>query len=369
MSSPNIPVRNLWLLMLYGSDVGFLNNRVFASAEENPEKLPDLITELLCDAVESRLRNGLTLGFQSVSDSISRVRGRIDFLTTHTQRLLDHGRIRCTFDVVSPDTETNRFVLCALRKCLPMLQDKAVAARCRRCIHWMRSLGVSDTPVRGGLIKSSRRDRGIGQDQLMITLAGLALEMKIPSETEGGTLSYLPVRDERWLRVLFEKAVAGFYRIHTRGTAWKVTPGKWLNWQIEEQSDRVPELLPKMKTDIFLENQEIRNRIIIDTKFNEITVEGRYRDRSFRSGYLYQMYAYAKSQKKESEGFSVEGVLLHPAFGEGIDESVVIQGDRFRFVTIDLMADHQTWRTSLRSLLLKPKHNLPVGGRRRAEVD
>ena len=351
MTDVKIPVRNLWLLMLYGSDLAFLNHKAFVAAEKNPEKLPDLITELLCEAVEGRLRNGLTLGFRSISEPLPRVRGRIDFLNTYSRRLLDHGRVHCEFERISPDTEANRFVLSALKNCLPMLHEVSTAIRCRKCIHWMSSLGVAHVSPRGSRLRAGSFDRSTASDRLMLSIAALALEMKIPSEGHGEALAFVPKRDERWLRTLFEKAVAGYYRIHTLGSAWKVSPGKWLNWQIDEHSDRIPELLPKMKTDIYLENPVERSLIIIDTKFNQIIVDGRYRDKSFRSSYVYQMYAYTKSQPKADDAASVEGVLLHPSFGQIIDESVVIQGDRFRFMTLDLLAEHGVWAGQLSSLI------------------
>ncbi len=352
MEHPSIPVKNLWLLMLYASDLAFVDKKAFVAAEDNPEGLPDLIAALLCEAAESRLRDGLTLGFRSVSGPLTRVRGKINFVTTASRRLLDKGLVHCSYDQISADTDKNRFVLAALTKCLPLLRDEGVASRCRRCIHWMRSIGVSDSSAHNKLNAGKANDRRNARDALMMSLASLAMDMKLPSEQGGDQLSFEPSRDERWLRVLFEKAVAGFYREYANSAGWKATPGKWLNWQVQEQSTQIPDLLPKMKTDIFLENTKLGRRIIIDTKFNEITVKGRYRDRSFRSGYVYQMYAYTKSQHGSSDdSFMTEGILLHPAFGESCDESVVIQGDRYRFMTVDLMEDLAVWKRQLLDII------------------
>ena len=61
-----IPVRNIWLLMLYASDLfrEILPQRR-ASIEENPDDIPDLVAEILTHAVERRLRRNLSFGFQS----------------------------------------------------------------------------------------------------------------------------------------------------------------------------------------------------------------------------------------------------------------------------------------------------------------
>lgn len=45
-----------------------------------------------------------------------------------------------------------------------------------------------------------------------------------------------------------------------------------------------------------LEHVVTRRRIVIDTKFTSILTPGRYRERTLDSGYLYQMYAYLRSQ-------------------------------------------------------------------------
>ena len=43
-----IPVRNIWLLMLYASDMyRYLGYRSI-SAEESPDQIPDLAAEILC---------------------------------------------------------------------------------------------------------------------------------------------------------------------------------------------------------------------------------------------------------------------------------------------------------------------------------
>ena len=95
-----------------------------------------------------------------------------------------------------------------------------------------------------------------------------------------------------------------------------------------------------MQTDIILENQAEKRRLIIDTKFNALLTKGRHREESLRSGYLYQIYAYLRSQEKEEDALSrhATGLLLHPAIHCAIDEYVVMQGHEIRFATVDLSA-------------------------------
>jgi 5-methylcytosine-specific restriction enzyme subunit McrC len=109
-----IPVRNLWLLMLYASDLFRTRGIGNVGLEDNPDDLPDLVAEILAHAVEVRQRRRLNLGYRSRDAVLNRVRGRIDVLNTERHRLLDRGLVACRFDELTIDTPRNRFVRAAL---------------------------------------------------------------------------------------------------------------------------------------------------------------------------------------------------------------------------------------------------------------
>ena len=109
-----IPVRNLWLLMLYASDLFRELEKAKVAVEDNPDDIPDLVAELLCRQVERRIQRNLSYGYQSREAILGRVRGRIDLLATERHRLLDRGKIACRFDELTVDTARNRFVRAAL---------------------------------------------------------------------------------------------------------------------------------------------------------------------------------------------------------------------------------------------------------------
>jgi 5-methylcytosine-specific restriction enzyme subunit McrC len=93
-----IPVRNLWLPMLYASDL-FRTRRIGnVGLEDSPDDLSDLVGEILAHAVEVRQRRRLSLGYRSRNAIRNRVRGRIDVLNTERHRLLDRGLVACRFD-------------------------------------------------------------------------------------------------------------------------------------------------------------------------------------------------------------------------------------------------------------------------------
>ena len=101
----HIPVRNIWLLMLYASDLyRELPRSKSVDVEEDPDELPNLVAELLTHAVESRMRRNLSFGYRRKQVDLDRVRGRVDLLRTERRQLLQRGKVACRFDEFTVDT-------------------------------------------------------------------------------------------------------------------------------------------------------------------------------------------------------------------------------------------------------------------------
>ena len=59
-----IPVRSIWLLLLYASELyRELPEARRVQLEDAPDDIPDLVAELLANAVERRLRRSLTFDY------------------------------------------------------------------------------------------------------------------------------------------------------------------------------------------------------------------------------------------------------------------------------------------------------------------
>jgi 5-methylcytosine-specific restriction enzyme subunit McrC len=345
-----IPVRNLWLLMLYASDLFRARGTERIGLEDNPHDLPDLVAEILARAVEVRLRRRLSLGHQPRAAVLNRVRGRINVLTTERHQLLTRGLIACRFDELTIDTPRNRFVRAALESISRVVRRRDIAHRCRSLASSLKVMGVSGHAPSRAEIGTFRFGRCDANDQLMIAAAKLAFDLALPTEVAGTDLLYLPDREVTWVRRLFEKAVGGFYDVVLSPEGWRVERGTALGWQIEQQTTGIDKILPTMRTDVVLDSDKSGQRIVIDTKFTSIVTSGWYRDETLRSAYVYQIYAYLRSQVGCGDPYAdcASGLLLHPSIGAMVDETVVIQGHSIRFATVDLTGS----ATEIRSQLL-----------------
>ena len=357
-----IPVRNLWLLMLYASRLyrALPTERRFA-AENNPDEIPDLVAEILTRAVERRLRRNLSSEFNRREDDLTRVRGRIDSLRTERRQLLQQGRIACSFDELATDTPRNRYVRTALNHLHRMVMGNTLKRRCRITASALERAGVGIDGSRTAGREISRSQFSVGRinadDRQMLAAAELAFSLRVPTEDTGQAQLPAPDRDERWVRRLFEAAVGGFYDTVLSPKGWRIRTGSKLNWQIESPTAGIESLLPGMTTDIILERPSeagtpTGSRLVIDTKFTSMVGTGQYGKLTLHSGYIYQIYAYLRSQEMPSDPLSLtaSGMLLHPSVGDEFDEAVTIQGHRIRFAAVDLAANSMAIRNRLLTL-------------------
>ncbi len=369
-----IPVRNVWLLLLYASRLfrEIPGSRRYA-AEENPDDIPDLVAEILVHAVQRRLRRNLSSELQRRQADLTRVRGRMDLLRTERRSLLQRGRIACTFDELTTDTPRNRFVRVALRELTRTVHNEELVRRCRRGAAALERAGVgsetSSIQYRNRTTTPEATGRTNAGDRQMLAAAQLAFRLRLPTEDPGTIHLSSPDRNDVRARTLFEAAVGGFYKTVLSPHGWEVGTGRRIHWQVEGATPGMAEILPSMQTDIVLEapagtERLVHQRLVIDTKFTHVLSPNQHGDEKLRSGYLYQMYAYLRSQERSDDPMSqhASGLLLHPSVGRHVDEAATIQGHRIRFATVDLAAEGPAIRERL--LSLTGAHSPPSGNHR-----
>ena len=204
-----IPVRNLWLLMFYASDLFRSKGTSTASLEDAPDEIPELVAEILVHSVENRLRRQLSATYMPRRAVLNRVRGRIDVLATERHQLLEKGLVACSFDDLTIDSPRNRYVRGALSRLGGLVDRKDLAHRCFRLANAMKSLGVSGRVPTRAQMSADRIGRHDADDRLMVAAARLAFDLALPTEEAGIHSVLMPDREERWVRRLFERAVGG----------------------------------------------------------------------------------------------------------------------------------------------------------------
>ena len=346
-----IPVRNIWLLLLYASKLyRYARDERINSIEDNPDDIADLVAEILAGSVERRIKRNLSFGYRSRDAVLRRLRGRVDLLRTERGQLLQRGKIACRFDEMTIDTPRNRYVRAALSKIAKVVNCLKLGRRCRIMATTLARMGVGDQPPRWSEISVGSFGRLDAGDRQMMAAARLAFDLALPNESDGANYLSRPDTEGEWWK-LFQDAVAGFYDVALRGM-WNVDPQQRINWPIENKTEEINEILPSMQPDIVLDNMNSKHRIVVDTKFTSVLAKGWRRPKSLKRDHIFQIYAYLRSQEDDGDPSSVDasGLLLYPVVKDvRVDESVIIQGHEIRFATVDLAAQ----ATEIRKQLLK----------------
>ena len=333
-----IPLRNVWLLLLYASEFYQSGPEAFDGIEEYPEKLPELLAELLVASTEDRLKRPLTPSFAPTSRDLSRVRGAIDTLRTESHQLLSRGLVACRFEELTVDTSRNRMIRTALESVAPLCGSEELSRRCRAQSQRLATLGVGLLNRRAGERDAEVRiTRNDARDRSVLLAARLALQLALPSGymTPGhgrGDLS------ERQFKHLFDRAVAGFYTAHGSGRGWTVMRGRKVDWKASDATVGLAAVLPHMVTEVWIDDVATGRRLIVATKFTAALKGGRLARETLRSGHLYELYAFVRAQESPVDHLAAAagGLLLYPAVGSSLAESFVTSGHRLGAATVDL---------------------------------
>jgi 5-methylcytosine-specific restriction enzyme subunit McrC len=121
---------------------------------------------------------------------------------------------------------------------------------------------------------------------------------------------------------------------------------------VQDDAEGLAHYLPRMELDTVLISKDRQQKIVIDTKFTSLLKSGWYRTESLSSAYIYQMYAYLRTQEAESLADRyATGILLHPAMDKSRRFSCEMQGHKFIFAAVNLNAPAQDIRAELLNLL------------------
>ena len=360
-----IPIRNIWLLILFASKLyeqyyNLPKHYCTGSIEDCFEDIIAFVANLLITATERRLRRELNHHFERKTTELTRVRGKIDLLTTERRKLLQKGRVSCQYFYLSVNTKSNRYAKAALEKAHQLLSkqkripqhEENIAQGCRNLAGKMELLGVVGPKPESTSERELLTHRHDRDERLMYFAASLIHELDIPAYDSDHYWQWSKP-DVKLLSDLFEKAIAGFYDVRLRASPWKVRRQTRHEWPVSVETCGLNDWLPILRTDLVLESSSTRDRIIIDTKFEEILKKNQFDELKFNNKNIFQLYSYIKTQDNTNVSYiyRTDGLLLHPAVGLSIDEHAVIQGHLIRFKTVDLNQSAATIQQELLSCI------------------
>lgn len=325
----SIPVGNIYYMLAYAfrdlTEQGIVSVR-----PEEFDNTAQLMAEIIIRGVSYQLKKGLFRGYESCTDELSSVRGRINMSETVNRCSHIRRKIVCDYDEYTDDTLLNRI----LRSTMLLLIRSDIKPRqvseLRRLVTYFGQ--VSDIALSEIRWNSLSYDRNSREYRLLMSVCRIICENMLHS-TENGDMILADFGEEN-LPKLYEKFILNYFAVHHK----KLSPASSeIKWAFSESGSK---LFPKMQSDIMLTNGN--RRLIIDAKFYSHTTVQNYGKHSVHSHNLYQLFTYVMNESAAFSG-DVSGMLLYAKTDDDVIPSeglsVNICGKAFAVRSLDLRGD------------------------------
>lgn len=207
----------------------------------------------------------------------------------------------------------------------------------------MRWPGCSEIFVTVAAVRVNERDcrriaihRNNRHYAFLIDWCALILATLLPDETGRGSTFRDFSRDHQAMARMFEQFVRNFYRHHAAECGVSAVRSKNIAWA-GAPLPSVGGAWPGMTADICL--QRATTPLVIDCKFYQQPLKGRYERDTLNSANLYQVFTYVQNLSRESGWENVEGLLLYAQRGAPFVLGYETCGLRIRAVGVDLSVE------------------------------
>lgn len=344
MAASPIPVRNLYYLLCYSWNRLAQGELVDVSTAGSTE-LADLFAVVLIGGVEHLARRGLEQGYESRSEELPTVRGKLNLLHSVRRLLLQHGKASCEFDEITVNTLSNRILKTTLR--VLSATEGIDHDLCLRLKQLHKSLrGIEELKLSPQHFRLVQLHSNNGFYRFLLNVCELVHVAALPDQGSGTFRFRDFVRDERKMARVFQDFVYNFFRLERPDLRVK---REKIKWKASSESDPRLSLLPSMETDISI--RKGLRRIIIDTKYYSQTLSKYYDAEKVHSANLYQLMTYLRSTELADDEI-LEGMLLYPTVDRSISSKYVIEGFPVTIATVDLNREWSLIRDDLRALVM-----------------
>ena len=314
-----------------------MNLELFDSDSSKTNKSNDSILEifiqLFCGKLWHAVRRGMVRRYESRSDNLTVLRGRLSVVSQIRHNLARPDRLACVFDEFTENNPLNQALKAALRVLARVAQSQANQRQLAELVFCFQDVDdVQPAKIRWNLAATNRLSE---KYKPLLALARLFIERKSPDVVTGSGEGFALLFD---MNVLFESYIGVIARRVFGAQGLTVSlQGPKRHLAQYASGNPVFELRPDV---VVTKDGEMA--FVIDTKWK------RLKEKAHREGIatsdIYQMYAYAKR-------YAAPDVLLlyphHAELGEwklkraafllnGLDESGGTVNQRISVSTVDL---------------------------------
>lgn len=341
-----IPIENIYYLLCYAWNKLEEKERVNVSVDDKTELL-DLFAKILINGTKILLKRGIDRSYIDFTDEIAGVKGKVQISQTLKSNLLFKQRTVCTFDTFSSNILTNRILISTIHS---LSRTKGLDKELKKELISLQRMfsGIDLIQINNSLfnqIKLNRNNRFYG---FLMNVCQIIYENTLPSEEQGNYKFSDFTRDENKMNQLFEAFIRNFYRIEQN--KYNIVKKESIYWQFESDTLDSFQFVPKMETDITLENNT--EKIIIDAKYYRETMIINYDKEKIKSNNLYQLFSYLLNQEDNTpKTVNAKGILLYPTIEKDYDLQYKYKTHTIEIRTINLNSNWKLISNRLKEII------------------
>lgn len=343
----HIPIENIYYLLCYAWNKLEEKERVNISVDDQTE-LVDLFAKILINGTKILLKRGIDRSYLDYTDEIPGVKGKVQISQTLKSNLLYKQRSICTFDSFSANILTNRILVTTLYS---LARTKGIDRDLKKELIVLRRMfsDIELIPITNSLfsqIKLNRNNRFYG---FLMNVCQIIYDNTLPSEELGNYKFTDFTKDERKMNQLFEAFIRNFYKIEQ--SKYSIVKKETIQWQFTSTQLGDYQFIPKMETDITLENNA--EKIIIDAKYYRETMTINYDKEKIKSNNLYQLFSYLLNQEdKTLKTINAKGILLYPTIEKEYDLQYKYKSHMIEIRTINLNSNWKLISDRLKEIIV-----------------
>jgi len=330
----NIPIENIYYIIFYAFKK--LNTNGFSELNLNkniPNNSKDLFAHILLELLNNLIKKGFYFEYKSYFDNLKNIKGKINFNATVKNIYNGNMSINCEYSEFDFNNKENQIIKAILNylinKCDIEKNIKIKLALIYKYFNNAENVKLSESLFTEIKINKLNSNYDIILNICKIIYFNLFIE-----EKKGITKFINFLITEKNMPYIFEEFIRNFYYFEQKDFKVK---REYISWNIDECFEGNINLLPKMITDITLENDN--QKIIIDAKYYKETLVENFDVYKFKTSNLYQIYSYLMNVKTK-QNQKLTGILIYPQNGYEIDASYRLNNLILNIKTIDLS---QNW--------------------------
>jgi len=267
ISDKGILIKNIYYMLSYAFQV--LRQKDYEEiAGEEFERIEDLFAEILCKGISRQLKQGLYRNYVTKSDDLPLLRGKLDINRTIQHKLNKKQKLACEFDEFSVNNLYNQIIKVTATR---LIHTPSVATNRRQKLHSLMLFfsevdDIEPAAIQWSTLQYVRNNRNY---EMLLNMCYFVLVGMIQT-TDKGNYKMLAFGDD-YMHALYERFVKEYYRQHYPQLD---VSAKVYDWNLDSSTNEsVIQFLPKMNTDITLQEKRTGRTLIIDTKYYGRTMQ------------------------------------------------------------------------------------------------